>query len=170
MAAVREGRALSRWAGIGVAACALGFAAFYALLFWRDNAAPVASDAAAAAPAPGMFLYATERCEVDGERLRVQGWALRKGQGWPIGGNRVLLRLGDGRLRALDTAWQARPQLAPLLKARTGEKRTYYAPGFAASLNLAVAGVSLQGARLFLDWRAGDTPALLPLDCAGLSP
>lgn len=170
MAAVEQGRALSRWAGIGLVACALGFAAFYALLFRRDNAAPVVAGAAVATPAPGAFLYATERCVVDDEHLRVQGWAIRKGHGWPIGGNRVVLRLADGRLRALDTAWQARPQLAPLLKARTGEKRTYYAPGFGASLNLRVAGVPLQGARLLLDWRAGDRHALLPLDCARLSP
>jgi len=36
----RDGaRWLSRWAGIGIAACAVGFALFYLGLFRRDNAA-----------------------------------------------------------------------------------------------------------------------------------
>lgn len=162
-------RRLSRWAGIGVVACALGFAALYAGLFWRDNAAPLVSLAGASAPAPGAFVHAVQRCRVDGRRLVVQGWAVRKGEGWPLGDNRVVLRLADGSARALDTAWLAQPTLKTVLEQRTDEKRTYYAPGFVASLNLGVADLSLAGADLFVDWRAGPTHALLPLDCPELT-
>lgn len=163
-------RSLTLWAGIGVAVCALGFGAFYLLQFRRDNAA-AAVDLAGIAPAPaGLFFHVTEDCRLMADRVVVRGWAVRKGQSWPLTRNRVVMRLADGRVVALDTAWLQRPKLAGAIHAQTRDKTLYYAAGFAASLNLAAAGINAHGARLFVDWEQGNTRALLPLDCAEVVP
>lgn len=163
-------RRLSRWAGIGIAACAVGFALFYLGLFRRDNAAP-AIDLAGIAPAPaGQFFHHLDHCRVTARTLVVRGWAVRKGHSWPLTHSRVVLRLADGRAVGLDTAWlEQQPALARAIHARTGDQVVYYAPRFAASLNTSVAGIDPAGARLLLLWEQGPVRALLPLDCPGLA-
>ncbi len=160
---------LSRWAGWGVAACALGFGGFYLALFLRDNAAPPV-DLAGAVPADERFFHATTFCRVTPDRAVVRGWAVRKGTGWPLTHNRVVMRLANGRAVALDTALLESQKLAGTIHALTGDKRIYYAAGFAASLNLRTAGLDARGARLFLDWREPPVRALLPLDCPKAAP
>jgi hypothetical protein len=163
-------RRLSRWAGWGVAACALGFGALYLALFLRDNAAPSVDTAGAAVPADGRFFHATTFCRMTPDRVVVRGWAVRKGAGWPLTHNQVVMRLANGRTVALDTALLDSQKLADTIHALTGDKRTYYAAGFAASLNLRAARLHARGARLFLDWREPPVRALLPLDCPKVVP
>lgn len=163
-------RRLSRWAGWGVAACALGFGGFYLALFLRDNAAPAVDLAGMAAAPEGRFFHATTFCRITPDRAVVRGWAVRKGTGWPLTHNRVVMRLANGRAVALDTALLDSQALAGSIHARTGDKRIYYAASFAASLNLRSAGLDARGARLFLEWRESAVRALLPLDCPKAAP
>ncbi|WDS35825.1 hypothetical protein [Pseudoxanthomonas sp.] len=158
---------LDRWAAGGIAACALGFALFYGLLFRRDNAAPSVDVADVPLGQAGVFFHATTFCRMTPDRVIVRGWAVRKGVGWPLTRNRVVMRLANGRTVALDTAMldSTRKMLAGTIHALTQDQRTYYAANFAASLNLKAAGVGTRDARLFLDWHEPSLRALLPLDC-----
>lgn len=163
-------RRLSRWAGSGVLACALGFGAFYLVLFRRDNAAPTLDLTGIPMAQPGVFFQATTFCRMTPERVVVRGWAVRKGHGWPLTRNQVVMRLASGRMVALDTAMLESQKLADAIHALTHDRRTYYAAGFASSLNLETAGIDARGARLFLDWREASVRALLPLDCPKAAP
>lgn len=163
-------RPLSRWAGIGIVACALGFGLFYSALFRRDNAAPTVDLAGIAMARPGRFFHEVNHCRVTADTLVVRGWAVRKGRSWPLTRSRVVLRLADGRAVGLDTAWLGQqPALAEAIHARTGDQVVYYAPRFAASINTSVAGIDLAGSRLLLDWDEGQVRALLTLDCPELA-
>jgi len=162
-------RQLSRWAGIGLAACALGFGLFYLALFRRDNAAAPVDLTGIPAAETGQFFQQVQDCRVTPHGLVVRGWVVRKGRSWPLTRSRVVLRLADGRAAGLDTAWLEQPRLATAIHARTRDRVTYYAPGFAASLNTRVAGIDLRGARLFVRWDEGAARALLPLDCPALT-
>ncbi|WP_093134688.1 hypothetical protein [Pseudoxanthomonas sp. GM95] len=151
-------------------ACALGFGGLYLALFLRDNAAPPVALPAAPTTPDGRFAHATTFCRITADRVVVRGWAVRKGTGWPLTHNRVVMRLADGRGVALDTAMLDSKDMADTIHAATDDTRTYYAARFVASLNLRVAGLDARGARLFLDWHEGQVRALLPLDCVGNAP
>lgn len=163
-------RRLSRWAGSGVLACALGFGMFYLLLFRRDNAAATLDLAGVPMAQPGVFFHATTFCRMTSDRVVVRGWAVRKGHGWPLTHSRVVMRLASGRTVALDTAMLESQKLADAIHALTHDQRIYYAAGFAASLNLETTDIDARGARLFLDWREPSVRALLPLDCPKAAP
>jgi hypothetical protein len=166
----KASQTLSRWAGRGIWACALVFGVFYLLLFQRDNAAPAVDLAGIPMAQPGVFFHATTFCRMTPDRVVVRGWAVRKGHGWPLTHNRVVMRLASGRAVALDTAMLESRKLADAIHVLTGDTRIYYAPGFAASLNLHSAGLDARGAQLFLDWREPSVRALLPLDCPKAAP
>ncbi|WCE02776.1 hypothetical protein [Pseudoxanthomonas sp. JBR18] len=156
---------LDRWALAALIACALAFPALYLGLYLRDNAAPEVRLEGATVAVPPAFLHATEACRLGPEAVLVRGWVVHKGRGWPLTHSRVVMRLAEGRVVALKTAWLERPDLTDAVHARTGDTVNYHAPGFAASLDLATAGVQAQGAQLFVDWREGGDRVLLPLAC-----
>ncbi len=147
-------------------ACALLLAAFYLLMFRRDNAAPVVDLAGYRAGNDAGFQYWMDECRSNGRKVAAAGWVVREGHGASVRTVRlVLVDAGDGRARALKTTQLDRIDVSEEINRRTGGAVRYRNAGFVASLNLAAADPPVGPGTLQIAYDDGDARVLLPLRC-----
>jgi hypothetical protein len=161
-ATAEPARVVARFVTGGLLASAVLIGAYYAVLYFRLNAAP--AFAGPFAPAGGEFATHVDTCRSTRSKVSITGWAARRGLQRGSHDTRVVFReTASGRLVAMRTDLVRRPDVTAALNARFGDTLDYDTSGFAASLNLAAAGLGPGTALLAFD--NGGTYSLLPLPC-----
>ena len=150
--------------GILLPACALALAAFYALLFQRDNAAPVVNLTGFNIDGRDI-LYQMDKCWSNDKKLVVSGWVVRKGHGAARRSVRVVVVDDSGQPRAMKTTQIDREDVSGQVNHRLGDKIRYRNAGFSASLNLAAADPPIRPGALHITYDDGDRKVLLPIPC-----
>jgi hypothetical protein len=154
--------AVARFVTVALVASLLLIGAYYAILYFRLNAAP--AFAGPFAPAGGEFATHVETCRTTRTKVAIAGWAARRGLQRGSNATRVVFReAASGRLFAMRTDLVRRPDVTAALNPRFGDTINYDNSGFAASLNLAAAGLGPGTALLAFD--NGGVYSLLPLPC-----
>lgn len=152
-------------AGGALLLAALLVLALCLLQFRRDNAAPATDLHGYPAAATDRYVLEVERCDRTRKKIVVQGWLALSGQRREPRHMRVLLAQ-NGHWRALDTRLHDHHDVAGRAAARTGVDGYYRHSGFAASVDLARAGITgpIEAVAVAHDSAGG--PALVTLPCA----
>lgn len=146
--------------------CALLLAAFYLILFRRDNAASVVDLIGFRIGNDEGFQYQLDRCWSNGRKAAASGWVVRKGHGTTRRIVRVVILDHDGnRAYAMKTSMQGRDDVAELLRRRLADGIEYRSAGFTASLNLKTANRHIGNGQLYIAYDDGDARVLLPIPC-----
>lgn len=147
-------------------ACVLVLAAFYLLIFRRDNAAPVVDLAGFSNGSHAGFQYRMEKCWSNGKKLAAAGWVVREGHGNARRTVRVVL-VDDqsGQARALKTTQFDRQDVSKQINQQLGDAVRYRNAGFAASLNLAAAEPPVRPGALYVAYDDAGRKVLLPIPC-----
>lgn len=155
----------ARLAGGVLLLAALLLLALCLLQFQRDNAAPVTELRGYPPPAADRYALEIDRCDRTRKKIVIRGWLALPGQRREPRHMRVLLAQ-NGHWRALDTRLHDHDDVAGRAAARTGVDGYYRHSGFAASIDLARAGITgpIEAVAVAHDSAAG--PALVTLPCA----
>lgn len=147
-------------------ACALVLGGFYALMFQRDNAAPVVDLADYRTGGAAGFHYRMEECWSNDKKLAATGWIVREGRDKSRRSVRVILVDDeDGQARALKTTLLDREDVSRDLNQTLGDALRYRNAGFTASLDIAAADPPIRPGTLYIAYDDGDGKALLPIPC-----
>lgn len=151
---------------VGLFASALALAAFYLVLFLRDNAAPVVDLMGFRIADADEFQYEMDRCQSNGKKVAVTGWIARIGHGADVHNVRVVIvDRPSGRAYALKTSLQQSDELKERLNRRLGDRIVYRNAGFTASLRLETANRVIRQGRLYITYEDDEVSVLLPLPC-----
>lgn len=145
--------------------CAFALAAFYALLFQRDNAAPVVDPAGFSNDDDG-FLHHMDGCWSNDKKLAASGWIVRKGHGAARRSVKVVVvEDGSGQVRAMKTSQIDREDVSKEVNRRRGDAIRYRNAGFSASLNRRVAEPQIGPGALYIAFDDGEKKVMLPIPC-----